>query len=92
MNNEFLQHMTELYGDNLQDRIAKLGEEYEELHDAAAWAVSTRPWRDDVIDELADVNIIVAHIAHILGVTQEQLFDMAKDKITKRETNPNYKR
>ena len=84
--------MTQLYGDNLQDRVAKLGEECEELHDAAAWSVSSRPWRDDVIDELADVNIIVAHIAHILGVTQEQLFENAKDKITHRETDPNYKR
>lgn len=85
---EFLKHMTQLYGDNLQDRVAKLGEEYEELHDAAALPVR----RDNVIDELADVNIIVAHIAHILGVTREQLFEIAKDKIKKRETDPNYKR
>ena len=45
-----------------------------------------------IIDELADVNLLIYHIAHLFGYTQKQLLLMAKDKIEKREKEPLYKR
>ena len=47
---------------------------------------------DDFIDELADLNAVLFHIAGILGLSQDTLLSMAADKVVGREKDPNYRR
>lgn len=78
--------LTEKYGNNIFERISKLEEEFQEL-------IMAQYESDEALnDELSDTLIVLVHIAQIRNLTIEQLIDMALDKITKRETNPNYKR
>lgn len=88
--------LTALYGSSLKDRFYKLAEEYNELCQAAKEIIVENRFdeakREDIIDELADVNIVLCHIAHLFGTSQEELLAQAWDKIQQRQTNPNYKR
>ena len=87
--------LTELYGKDIQARIKKAAEELGELKDAADKYYSSHPDErsvEDMLDELADLNIVIFQIAALLGTTQQDLVLQAYDKISKRKTDPNYKR
>ena len=46
----------------------------------------------DFVDELADVNVVLHHIAAITGFTQTELLKIATNKIEGREKDPNFAR
>lgn len=85
----------ELFGTNIASRCRKMEEEFNEYKVAVIHAFSEF---DDpglmnaVIDELADLNAVVFHSAVILGISQQDLLEMAYDKVKGRQTDPNYKR
>jgi hypothetical protein len=85
----------ELFGTNIASRCRKMEEEFNEYKAAVKHAL---PEFDDpgrmnaVIDELADLNAVVFHSAAILGIPQQELLEMAYDKVKERQTNPMYKR
>lgn len=92
-NNEILALFNEKFGTSVDLRMRKLEEEFNELKEAH----ESDPFKNDgilsdFIDELADLNAVLFHIAGILGLTQEQLLSMAVDKVVGREIDPNYKR
>lgn len=91
---EILDYLNARYGQRILPRFDKLAEEYNELVEALEQYKDepTVERLDDVIDELADVNILIYHIAGLLSLTQDDLVRIAADKIKGRETNPNYKR
>lgn len=81
------------FGTSIDLRMRKLEEEFNELKEAH----EADPFKNDgnlsdFIDELADLNAVVFHIAGILGLTQDELLSMAADKVVGREKDPNYKR
>ena len=81
------------YGTSVDRRLVKLREEFGELNEAASKDIfANEDNMNDFIDELADLNAVLYHIAGILGLTQEQLLAMAVDKIVGREKDPSYKR
>ena len=81
------------FGTSVDRRLVKLREEYGELMEAAEKDIfNNKDNLDDFIDELADLNAVVFHIAGILGLTQDELLSMAADKVKGREKDPNYKR
>lgn len=87
--------LVELYGEDIQARIRKASEELGELKEAADKYYSLHPSErttEDMIDELADLNIVIFQIAALLGKTQNDLIYQAYDKIQHRKTDPNYKR
>ena len=43
-------------------------------------------------DELSDVQSTFTHLASLFGQYQKQMLESAIDKVTTRETDPNYKR
>ena len=49
-------------------------------------------YKIDFIDELADVAVVLNHIAGIAGFTNAELEKIALDKIKGRENNPDYAR
>lgn len=90
-----LECMNLFYGKNIRKRFGKLTEEYNELLDAAHdYVVNGRMPLDnnDILDELADLNAVLFHIAGLFGYTQEQLLEMAYNKILGRQVDPNYMR
>lgn len=81
------------FGTSVDRRLVKLREEYGELMEAAEKDIyKNKDNLDDFIDELADLNAVVFHIAGILGLTQDELLSMASDKVVGRMKDPNYKR
>lgn len=87
--------LVELYGEDIQARIRKASEELGELKDAAEKYYNLHPSErttEDMVDELADLNIVIFQIAALLGKTQNDLIYQAYDKIQGRKTDPNYKR
>lgn len=87
--------MTDLLGRDLQRRFLKFTEEYRELLDAAGSILLDGVMPKDkanIIDELADVNAVLFHIAALLGYSQKKLLEMAYTKIIGRENNPNFMR
>ncbi len=84
--NEIMEGMTARYGKNLSQRMKKLNEEIRELHNAIAFSGS-----ESILDELADVQVIVAHMAHLMGTTPQELINSAWNKILRRDTDPTYK-
>lgn len=81
------------FGTSVDLRLVKLREEFGELMEASEKDIyQSKENLDDFIDELADVNAVVFHIAEILGLTQDELLSMAADKVIGREKDPNYKR
>lgn len=96
---KILAMLDDKYGTDLSMRLKKLDEEYNELREAANRNVPNTltlehcvDYTRDILDELSDVNILIFHIAGIMGVSQDELLAMAVDKIKGREINPNYKR
>lgn len=85
-----------LFTRNLDLRLRKLTEEYNELIASAENYRNTGKLTDadkeNIVDELADVNAVLFHIASLFGLSQRELLDMAVDKIEGRFSNPNYKR
>jgi NTP pyrophosphatase (non-canonical NTP hydrolase) len=91
--NEILEKFNAKFGTSVDLRLVKLREEFGELMEAADKDIlGNKENLEDFIDELADLNAVLYHIAGILGFTQEQLLAMAVDKIVGREKDPNYKR
>ncbi len=81
------------FGTSVDLRLVKLREEFGELMEAANKDIFLdKENLDDFIDELADLNAVLYHIAGILDLTQEELLEMAVDKVIGREKDPNYKR
>lgn len=90
-----LERMNILYGKNIPKRFSKLTEEYHELLVAADDYLVNGIMPSDnseIIDELADLNAVLFHIAGLYGYTQEQLLEMAYNKIEGRQADPNYMR
>lgn len=87
--------MNSLFGKNMQRRFSKLTEEYHELFVAADDMLVNGIMPDDkteIIDELADVNAVLFHIAALFGYSQKELLEMAYNKIAGREKNPEFMR
>ncbi len=84
---EILEYFNGKFDKDISRRMKKLKEEFGELVDAFD---NGNP--DDFVDELADLNAVLFHISGILGFTQDELLDMALDKVKGREKDPNYKR
>ena len=95
---KILEMLNEKYGTNLNLRLEKLSEEYNELVETVEEVPGTLTLElcvsfiRDFVDELSDVNVIIFHMAGILGLSQDELLAMAVDKIKGREINPNYMR
>lgn len=90
---EILALFNERFGTSVDRRLVKLREEYGELMEASEKDIyKNKDNLDDFIDELADLNAVVFHIAGILGLTQDELLSMAADKVVGRMKDPNYKR
>ena len=90
---QVLEKFNAKFGTSVNRRLVKLREEYGELMEAADKDIfKDKENLDDFIDELADLNAVVFHIAGILGLTQDDLLTMAADKVKGREKDPNYKR
>lgn len=85
-----------LFGVNLVERLGKLSEEYVELGEAFKPVMLgqdlTGEQRARVLDELGDVEIVLMHIATLLGTTPESLITRAWDKIERRIDDPDYMR
>lgn len=87
-----------LFGNDIEKRCRKLTEEYNEFMEVVPdifgknIAQCTDKQLAGIIDELADVNAVIFHIAGILGLSQWELVLMAYDKVSGRQINPNYKR
>lgn len=94
--------MNKLFGKNIEKRLGKLAEEYNELFEAFERYLSREktqreineinPGTHDIIDELADVNVVLFHIAALLGYSQKELQEMAYTKIAGREKNLEFMR
>lgn len=85
-----------LFGVNLVERLGKLSEEYAELGEAFEPVMLGQDLsgeqRARVLDELGDVEIVLMHIATLLGTTPESLITRAWDKIERRIDDPDYMR
>lgn len=90
---EILELFNSKFGTSVDLRMRKLEEEFNELKEAhEADPFKNDGSSNDFIDELADLNAVLFHIAGILGLTQDELLSMAVDKVVGREKDPNYKR
>lgn len=90
---EILAKFNEKFGISVDLRMRKLEEEFNELKEAhEADLFKNEGNLSNFIDELADLNAVLFHIAGILGLNQDQLLEMAYDKVIGREKDPNYKR
>ena len=93
--NRLFRKMCRLFGTDLQKRFLKLSEEYNELAVEADGIITggIMPHNlSDLLDELADVNAVLFHIAALLGYSQGELLEMAYKKIRGREDAPGYMR
>lgn len=87
--------MNKLFGRNFQNRFSKLTEEYHELFVAADDMLVNGIMPEntsDIVDELADLNAVLFHIAALFGYSQQDLREMAYHKIEGREKDPQYMR
>ena len=87
--------MNKLFGKNFQMRFLKLTEEYHELFVVADDMLVNGIIPEntsEIIDELADLNAVLFHIAALLGYSQKELQEMAYTKIAGREKNPEFMR
>lgn len=90
---EILEYLNKKYGTSIDSRMRKLEEEFNELKEAAEKDIFKNTENlADFVDELADLNGVLFHIAGILGYSQDELMAMVMDKIKGREVDPNYKR
>lgn len=87
--------MNKLFGKNFQMRFSKLTEEYLELFVAADDMLVNGIIPEntsEIIDELADLNAVLFHIAALFGYSPKKLQEMAYTKIAGREKNPEFMR
>lgn len=87
--------MNKLFGKNFQSRFSKLTEEYHELFVVADDMLVNGIIPEntsEIIDELADLNAVLFHIAALFGYSQKELQEMAYKKIAGREINPDFMR
>lgn len=87
--------MNKLFGKNFQMRFLKLTEEYHELFVVADDMLVNGIIPEntsEIIDELADLNAVLFHIAALFGYSQKELQEMAYTKIAEREKNPEFMR
>lgn len=87
--------MNKLFGKNFQMRFLKLTEEYHELFVVADDMLVNGIIPEntsEIIDELADLNAVLFHIAALFGYSQKELQEMAYKKIAGREKNPDFMR
>lgn len=85
--------MNKLFGKNFQMRFLKLTEEYHELFVVADDMLVNGIIPEntsEIIDELADLNAVLFHIAALFGYSQKELQEMAYKKIAGREKNPDF--
>jgi NTP pyrophosphatase (non-canonical NTP hydrolase) len=79
------------FGCDVMTRFEKIAEEFNEFEEALAESIAHGS-SEHMIDELSDLYATVTHFAHLMGLYQKDLLEMAIDKVTKRETDPDYKR
>ena len=87
--------MNKLFGKNFQMRFLKLTEECHELFVVADDMLVNGIIPEntsEIIDELADLNAVLFHIAALFGYSQKELQEMAYTKIAGREKNPEFMR
>lgn len=87
--------MNKLFGKNIEKRLGKLAEEYNELFVVADDMLVNGIIPEntsEIIDELADLNAVLFHIAALFGYSQKELQEMAYTKIAGREKNPEFMR
>lgn len=87
--------MNKLFGKNFQMRFLKLTEEYHELFVVADDMLVNGIIPEntsEIIDELADLNAVLFHIAALFGYSQKELQEMAYTKIAGREKTPEFMR
>lgn len=72
------EYLTECFGDNIKERTRKLTEEVTELLEART--------DTEFVEELADVALVLHHIAGIKGQTLDGLAFKAFSKVVKRHT------
>lgn len=89
-------YLNERFGTDIYMRCKKLNEEINELFQvvksSGAKVLTEMAHNIDFIDELADVAIVLNHIAGIAGFDTEELEKIALGKIRGREVNPDYER
>ena len=88
--------LNERFGTDIYMRCKKLTEEVNELfqvvRNSGAKVLTEFANVVDFVDELADVNVVLHHIAAITGFTQTELLTIATNKIEGREKDPNFAR
>lgn len=88
--------LNERFGTDIYMRCKKLDEEVNELfqvvRSSGAKVLSELAYNIDFIDELADVAVVLNHIAGIAGFTNAELEKIAIDKIKGREKEPDFAR
>lgn len=87
--------MNKHFGKNFQMRFLKLTEDYHELFVVADDMLVNGIIPEntsEIIDELADLNAVLFHIAALFGYFQKELQEMAYTKIEGREKNPEFMR
>lgn len=94
--NAVIDFLNEKFGTDIYMRCKKLNEEVNELfqvvRSSGAQVLTQLAYNIDFIDELADVAVVLNHIAGIAGFTNAELEKIALDKIKGRENNPDYAR
>lgn len=94
--NAVIDFLNEKFGTDIYMRCKKLNEEVNELfqvvRSSGAKVLTELAHNIDFIDELADVAVVLNHIAGIAGFTNAELEKIALDKIKGRENNPDYAR
>lgn len=94
--NAVVDFLNEKFGTDIYMRCKKLNEEVNELfqvvRSSGAKVLTELAYNIDFIDELADVAVVLNHIAGIAGFTNAELEKIALDKIKERENNPDYAR
>jgi hypothetical protein len=74
-------------------RVRKLKEEFAELMEAIDEQNNDpKIGAPHVRDEISDLYCVLSHLASMYGMYHQELLEMGIDKVTTRETNPDYKR
>lgn len=92
-NKNIYRDMCNRYGAHLPARFKKLFEECNEMQTAFInyCEKQTPETAAALLDELGDVTIIITHICYIIGLPVDELIKATHEKITQRDTNPDYK-
>lgn len=94
--NNVIDFLNKKFGTDIRMRCKKLNEEVNELFEvvrsSGAQILTDIGHNIDFIDELADVAVVLNHIAGIVGFTNKELEQIAIDKINGREIDPDFAR